>query len=230
MPRRHRVLPRKLPKQHRARDTVDTILAATAHTLVRHGYEGASTNRIAERAGVSIGSVYQYYPSKDALVAAVQERHVRGMLATTERELERLAARPLREAAREMVRAMIAAHAVEPALHRVLMEQTPRVGRDRAATLEHRFEELVLTYLQQHRDAIRPKNLSLAAFIVVQVTEALTHAAVLDRPDLLTSDAFVDEVAELLVRYIARDASPLSPRGTSSTAKVRRKGIVRSQI
>ncbi len=173
---------------------------------MRHGFEGASTNRIAARAGVSIGSLYQYYPSKEALVSAVQERHVADMLGTMERALGRLLTRPIRSAAREMVRAMIAAHAVDPALHRVLMEQAPRVvPTDRAAELERRFEALVLTYLGAHRGAVRPRNLPLAAFVVVHVTEALAHAAVLDRPDVFASDAFVDEVTELLVRYVAAD-------------------------
>lgn len=206
MPRRRSILPRKLPKQDRGRATVDAILGATAHVLVRHGFEGASTNRIAVRAGVSIGSLYQYFPSKEALVSAVQEQHVADMLGTMERDFDRLRATPLREAAREMVRSMIAAHAVDPALHRVLMEQAPRVvPTNRGVDLERRFEALVRTYLEAHRATIRPRNLPLAAFVVVRITEALAHAAVLDRPDVLTSDAFVDEVTEVLVRYLAAD-------------------------
>jgi hypothetical protein len=138
----------------------------------------------------------------------VQERHVADMLATIERDIDRLLASPLRDAVRAMVRAMVAAHTVDPALHRVLMEQAPRVvPMDRAVDLERRFEALVLAYLEAHRDAVRPRNLGLAAFVVVQVTEALAHAAVLDRPDVLASDELVDEMTELVVRYVSAGSS-----------------------
>src|SRR5437870_12652127 len=80
MHRRWRTHPRKLPKQERAKATVEAILAATAHILVREGFDAASTNRIADEAGVSVGSLYQYFPSKQAIVSALLERHVHRML------------------------------------------------------------------------------------------------------------------------------------------------------
>ena len=66
-----RVNPRKSASQERSRLTVQAILDATARILVREGFDKASTNRIAEVAGVSIGSLYQYFPSKEAIVAAL---------------------------------------------------------------------------------------------------------------------------------------------------------------
>src|SRR5262244_4119896 len=68
--------PRKQASQERSRATVDALIEATARLLVREGFDKASTNRIAQEAGVSIGSLYQYYPSKEALVAALLERHI----------------------------------------------------------------------------------------------------------------------------------------------------------
>lgn len=203
MPRRQSNLPRKRPKQDRGQATVDALLSATAHILIRYGFDGASTNRIAARAGVSIGSLYQFFPSKEALVAAVQERHVAQMMEALERDLDRLLALPLREAVREMFRALIAAHGVDPALHRVLMEQSPHVvPRSRAGHLEQRFLSFAQVYLEAHRDRVRPADLPLAAFVVVQVAESMAHAAVLHRPEFLASDAYVNEVTELLVRYL----------------------------
>ncbi|NUR10624.1 MAG: helix-turn-helix transcriptional regulator, partial [Bradyrhizobium sp.] len=67
--------PRKSALQARSRATVDALVEATARILVRDGFEKASTNRIADMAGVSVGSLYQYFPSKEALVAAVIDRH-----------------------------------------------------------------------------------------------------------------------------------------------------------
>ncbi|TIT73203.1 MAG: helix-turn-helix transcriptional regulator, partial [Mesorhizobium sp.] len=67
--------PRKNASQERSRATMDALIEATARILVRDGFDKASTNRIAEEAGVSVGSLYQYYPGKEALVAAVIDRH-----------------------------------------------------------------------------------------------------------------------------------------------------------
>jgi len=67
--------PRKTPRQERSRLTVDAILMAAAHILKTEGPERATTNRIAEKAGVSIGSLYQYFPNKEAIVALLRERH-----------------------------------------------------------------------------------------------------------------------------------------------------------
>src|SRR5438067_589446 len=85
--KRPRTNPRKQPTQARARATVDAILAATEKVLIKYGYEGASTNRVAQAAGVSIGSLYQYFPSKESLVVAVMERHGEHLAQTMEEEL-----------------------------------------------------------------------------------------------------------------------------------------------
>src|SRR5579859_209108 len=70
-----RTTSRKTPNQERAKVTVDSILEATSRILVRDGVSAASTNRIAKEAGVCIGSLYQYFPSKEALIAALVDRH-----------------------------------------------------------------------------------------------------------------------------------------------------------
>ena len=66
--------PRKAATQERATRTIDTILEGAAHILERLGFEGYTTNAIAQRAGVSIGSLYQYFPNKDAITMALIER------------------------------------------------------------------------------------------------------------------------------------------------------------
>jgi AcrR family transcriptional regulator len=70
------VNPRKNPKQERSQTLVGAVLEASARILDLNGYARLTTNKVAELAGVSIGSLYQYFPGKDALMAAVLERHV----------------------------------------------------------------------------------------------------------------------------------------------------------
>jgi AcrR family transcriptional regulator len=197
---------RKSASQMRSRLTVDTLLEATARVLVKEGYDRASTNKIAAAAGVSIGSLYQYFPGKEALVAAVIDRHMNEIMQVTRNALVKVAARPLEAAARELVSAGIDAHRVDPALHRVLAEQVPLVGRlENIEAIERDTYALVRGYLDAHRDEIGVADLDVAAFVCVTAVEALTHAAVLRRPEILTGEnveRFVDNVTRLVVHYL----------------------------
>ena len=154
MPPRTRTVPRKMPKQQRSKETVDVILAATARVLVKEGFDRASTNRIADAAGVSIGSLYQYFPSKEALVAALVERHIETMSeALAGGDGARWPTRRWPSAVRRMVTLMLDAHAIEPELHRVLNEQVPRVGRlHRVHEVEARMQRLARAYFERRRE------------------------------------------------------------------------------
>lgn len=200
------VHPRKKASQERSRATVDALIEATARVLVREGFERASTNRIAAEAGASIGSLYQYFPTKEALVAAVIERHKNDMMEVLRRALVRVAGMPLEQGVRELVALMIDAHRVDPELHRVLVEQIPRIGRlAEVEGFDREVRELVRAYLEAHRAELRALDLDLAAFVCVSSVETLAHEAVLHNPALLANrkvKAFTDEVTLLVIRYL----------------------------
>jgi AcrR family transcriptional regulator len=208
--------PRKIASQKRSRATVDMLVEATARILVKEGYDRASTNRIAAAAGVSIGSLYQYFPSKEALVAAVIERHAQQLSQVGRDAFLRAATRPVEIVVRELVAAGIDAHRVDPKLHRVLDEEVPRVARrpDTDAVVRDACA-LFRVYLEAHRSEIDVADLDLASFILITTVEALTHAAVLHRRDILADEKkaveFTDEVARLALRYL-RTPSPLRQR------------------
>jgi AcrR family transcriptional regulator len=198
--------PRKRAGQARSRATVEALVEATARILVRDGFDKASTNRIAREAGVSIGSLYQYYPSKEALVAAVAERHAQDLMAVVRAALASVEAQPIDQGVRALVAAAIAAHRVDPALHRVLAEQTPHIGAIQdVGAFNRETAGLFRAYLERHGEELRALDLDMAAFVCVTAIEALTHSAVLHRSDLLTEAAaekLVDEAARLVLRYL----------------------------
>jgi AcrR family transcriptional regulator len=195
MIRRPQKSPRKIASQRRSRATVDTLVEATARILVKEGYDRASTNRIAAAAGVSIGSLYQYYPSKEALVAAVIDRHAQQLSQVGRGAFLRAASRPVEIAVRELVAAGIDAHRVDPKLHCVLDEEVPRVARrqDTDAVVRDACA-LFRTYLEAHRSEVDVPDLDLASFILITAVEALTHAAVLHRPDILADERKAGEL------------------------------------
>jgi len=203
VPPKLRTVPRKVPRQDRSRATVDAILEAAARVLVKEGFERTTTNRVALAAGVSVGSLYQYFPSKEALVAALIERHNQEMQMAVLAELHRVRTLPLEQAARAMVELCVQAHAVEPELHRVLMEQVPRHGRlAKLGEFELRIQDLIVTYLEEHRAQLRVADLKLAAFLAAASVEAMTHGVVLYHPERLRDPAFLDEATAMVVRYL----------------------------
>jgi AcrR family transcriptional regulator len=206
MARRPLTKPRKVASQERARATVEALVEATARILVKEGFDKASTNHIAEVAGVSIGSLYQYFPSKEALVAAVIERHQEEIMQSIRGELADVLVQPVGKAVRQLVAAAVKAHRVDPVLHRVLAEQIPRVGKlEKLETFNRENHTLFRKYLESRRDELCVDDLELASFVCVTSIEALTHNAVLHYSKVLSDDmmdALVDEGARLVTGYL----------------------------
>jgi AcrR family transcriptional regulator len=203
MPRKHSTNPRKLPQQDRSRMTVEAILEATTHILTEEGYEKANTNRIAERAGISIGSLYQYFPNKESLMAALMERHSDEIAELVESKLKDLFDAPLETAIPELVKAVIAAHAINPRLHQVLNEEIPRSERlQQMQKADERIARLLKAYLLRWSDYIHFQNLEMTVFILSRTVESLCHSAVIEHPDFVSNNRFEEEVSNLLLLYL----------------------------
>lgn len=203
MPREILTAPRKMPKQGRSKLTVDAILTATAHILIEEGYEAANTNRIAELAGVSIGSLYQYFPNKEALITSLAISHANEMAEMVESNLQDLSDAPMSIVFSEMVKACIAAHAVNPKLHKILNEQTSRLGKIvEIENSERRIGSLLKGYLEKWRSHIKAKDLDLTVFILVHTVESLTHAALIEHPELFSHQKLEREIISLSLSYL----------------------------
>ncbi len=205
MPRKPPTKPRKQPQQSRSAQTVEAILTAAARILVRDGYADTSTNRIAELAGVSIGSLYEYFPNKDAILATLRQRQHDRMQGVMSAALARVLELPLGTAVRKTIEVMVEAHSVDPALQVALMWQVPDHVSGPSHSVEHQFFELTKTYLEGHREEVRPRDLELAAFFSVQTVQSLTHAAWIAFPERLRNGRLTDELTDLILRYLAKD-------------------------
>jgi|SRR5665213_603504 len=202
-----RLRPRKLPRQPRSEATVEAILQAAAQVFERHGYAAGTTNRIAERAGVSIGSVYQYFPNKDAILVALARQHIAEGTVALQPHLQRLSAgASFEEVLPGIVEAMVALHALAPRLHRVLFEETklPTTLRVELEDLEGQLVELAAQAMQakQGNSSADPR---LRARIVIGAIEGLTHRLVLTPPPGVSSREIAGEITELVRRYALSD-------------------------
>ncbi len=203
---RHR--PRKLPAQRRAVATVSAILEATARVLVARGYAGLTTNRVAERAGVSVGTLYEYFPGKEALVASVVEQHVaHAEVVFAQRAVALAIAAPTLSPianARALASVMVELHEEDPRLHRVLTEEVPLTAEARARirSIEERMVDLLAAGIAA--DArITAKDPHLAARMVVGLLEGATHRWATDRQGTpIPRDALVEELATMIAAYL----------------------------
>lgn len=208
MARRPLTKPRKHATQQRSRATVDALVEATARLLAREGFEKATTNRIADVAGVSIGSLYQYFPSKEALVAAVMVRESEETMRVVRDAIADVATLSLEEAVRRLVAVAIEAHQVDPNLHRVLSEEIPRTGSlEGVQAFNREIYTLFRRYMESHGAEIRRIDPEVAAFVCVTSIEAIAHTAVLHHHERVTGEGtktLIDEATHLIVGYLRR--------------------------
>lgn len=196
--------PRKAPRQARAKATVEAILEATAHILVDEGVERLSTNRVAQVAGVSIGSLYQYFPNKEALVLALLERHVSKMLGLLSKHATELIGAPMEDAVTSYVRVVLETHQIAPRLHHVLTLQAIDLDLSALADWEAQARKMVQGYLETRRDDIVPDDLEMAAFVLVHSVEAVVHRAIIKEDDVsaIPWDRLEKELKALILRYL----------------------------
>ncbi|MGE5450560.1 MAG: TetR/AcrR family transcriptional regulator [Acidobacteriota bacterium] len=203
MTARHPPPPRKQPRQGRSMVTVQAILDATAHILVSDGYAALNTNRVAERAGVSIGSLYQYFPNKAALIAAVRQRHAD----QTRQQLIALALTaadlPLRQAVPRLIDAVMAAHRIDPRLHQVLEKEVPRQFQSWDVTEDEiELRTLLQSLLQRHRDQVIVPDLTLASLVLVRMVDALVHLPLIEDPMGVPAAQVEQEISTVVLRYL----------------------------
>jgi AcrR family transcriptional regulator len=201
-----RLRPRKSPRQARAKELVAAVLEAGSRILISRGYEKLSMQQVAKVAGVSPGSLYQYFPDKASLVAALVE-------AQSERELAFHLARfstlkpdaTLAEALEHVVRSIVAFQEAEGPLMRRTLEAMAFLGR--YPSLAARVNEAVKFLrglLEAHRGAIAVSDLDLATHVLTNAMHGLTHDGVLPRPVTLDDETLVREVMRLCIGYLGR--------------------------
>ena len=208
--RKQRLNPRKQPVQHRSKATVDIVLVAAAQVFEAHGYAAGTTNRIAERAGVSIGTLYQYFPSKEAIAVALLERHI----ADTDHRLHEwvghmvVEQHSLSEALHDYVTGMLEMHSRQPRLQHILLEETPLPERVHQVLLEaERHAAKTVAGLLRLYPEVRQTGLEHTCFLVVQSVESLTHRFAAHPDDqFIPRTTFVDEVVTMLVAYLTCEA------------------------
>jgi AcrR family transcriptional regulator len=163
-----------MPKQARSLETVKVIVEAAARILEQDGPDGFSTNAVAERAGVSIGSLYQYFPCKEALIGALIVRETSLLIG----DAEVAAAEPSGAAAiSALIDACIAHQFRRPSLARLLDFEEARLPFDAAtAQVNERFRA-ILTSVMLRPDLLGQAGGDAAARDVMAIIKGMVDTA-----------------------------------------------------
>lgn len=179
-PRKHR---RRRPRQARSKETVDAILTATAQVLTAVGFGGLTTRAIADRAGVSVGSLYQYFASKEAVVRALAEAQRAEVLAAVHEAMDGTDGMTLAERTPALVEALLRAKTRDPELNAQLSAAMLQIDGPCFLTKDTEpFRLLVRDTLEVHAGEIAVDDPELASFVIVRALEGVLSGAAAGEP------------------------------------------------
>jgi len=204
-----RVMARKTPRQERSKVMVEAILEAAAQIFAELGYARATTNKIAERAGVSVGSLYQYFPNKDSLISSLHEVHHAKIHEVAGNALRRFGdhSMGLEDGLRLFLDELNEVHEADPTLTKALSREVMRESEvdDKSHANEDEAEKInQLAMLLFNRPDVRDGDPALISAIMGQVISHLTRWLLHDAPPSLDRDALREETVQLLLRYLKK--------------------------
>jgi AcrR family transcriptional regulator len=194
--------PRKTPIQARSAVTVDAISEAAIQVLLSHGAERFTTTRVAERAGVSVGTLYQYYPNKQSLLFAVLELHLNHVAATVQAACERACHKPLAQMMREMVEAFVDAKMERADISVALYRVSADVGGPALIKrFSQRTRKAIEAMLQTAPDAKSPPE-TLAIDIMLAAVAGVMRSLLETRPAPATVRRLREQLVLLCQSYM----------------------------
>ena len=198
--------PRKQPRQSRSLMTVEDILEAAAQLLVAEGRDALTTTRVAERAGVSVGTLYQYFADLDTLLAKLVEQHLQRERDAMTAALHAGSSMPLPQLLDRLVDAFTGVFAEHPELSGALYSEIRRASwRPELDELGQDTTHVIAHLLHQRADEVRVSDPSLAAFVLVNAIDALVQRAAAQRPEDVRSGAVAREAKQTARRYLLVD-------------------------
>jgi len=191
---------RKAPRQQRSQATVDAVLEAATRVLGNRGWAHFTTNEVAEVAGVSIGSLYQYFPNKLALAEAIRQRHLDAVLAALSAAgvLDKTSA--LAERVARLIDGVIAAHSVNQALHRIFLDEVPLAPRASYQEFETEYQRHYQAVIAASSGKRKEARDGMAARVLAGAVEGVVHSAA--RRGELGSPALKTELNDLVCAYL----------------------------
>ena len=201
--------PRKIPVQERSMRTWRFILEAAAQVFAEHGYEGTSTNLIAERAGFSVGTIYEYFPNKDVLLSELQSHWSDVCWDYLQNLPEEDSTLPLEQRIRSMFEVWVSVLNLNRVLYSALLDDLPTRGNKWKA--DERFNERVTITqreLANYVDQLRVTDIALTCEILIRGVQAYLNHLVVTDPEKLDDPRLVDDLTHQFCEFVLLPKGP----------------------
>ncbi|MDF2466899.1 MAG: TetR family transcriptional regulator [Ramlibacter sp.] len=200
---------RKKPQQARSRAMVDTLIEATSRVIAQRGLDGTTTPAIAEAAGVSVGSLYQYFDGKDALIAALLEKLVGDLTRLLDTQAQQAATMSLRDTVKISIQLTLTFMHSNEGLYLELARNWHRLPVDRVAdVLEQYFLETGRLYFLQHQLEYPIRDLPVRLFITYNSTLFTLMRLMSHKGAHLRQEEVVDGLTDMITSYLERGVQP----------------------
>lgn len=206
---RNSLTPRKWPLQARSNITVKVLFDATIQVLTQVGVERLTTTRVAERAGVSIGTLYQYFPNKQALLAAVLERHLLAVVERTEAACQASHGGTVEQMAGAVVEAFVSAKFADPDASRELYAVAPAVGGEELVVRLTQRVQLVICEMLATASDRRFDQLPAVSYVLSTTLIGPVQGLLVARADPAMVDVIRAHLIALVAGYLAAVGSRL---------------------
>ncbi|NVB80911.1 MAG: TetR/AcrR family transcriptional regulator [Kofleriaceae bacterium] len=200
-----RTAPRKQPSQARSQATVDAIVTAAERILEERGLDTLTTARVAEVAGVSVGTLYQYFPSKEAILAVLGERNQTETLQIVERVLAASRSAPLADAIRVVVRALVSYFRTDRGTLQNTLTAARPSAMDAGAFVRMHMQALasvLASHLQARKEELRVDDCETAAFLLISAADGVAQALAHTDVDEAKAERVIAEGSDVIVRYL----------------------------
>ena len=198
----HSFKPRKQPVQARSEATVSALFDASIQVLLAVGYRRFTTTRVAERAGVSVGSLYQYFPNRQALITSVIERYLEGLRATIEQHCRDLRGSRLDQLVGGLVDAVIAAKWEHIEVSRALHEPFADIGGTQLVNASAvKTAGSIAEVLRSCADASF-RDVDRLALLIVISCSSLLQAAITDQTGAIGREALRAHMRAMVLGYL----------------------------
>ena len=190
------------PRQQRAKQTVNNILDAATLLIQEEGLEQLTTNKLADRSGVNIASIYQYFPNKESIVAAVVEKHVGFATIMLNKELENASDLSIKEAAYQLILSGIRLFEMSDGLIVEMLSSMPNLTNIPGLKMvEFQIMEGCRRFLMKRRDELDVKDLDTAIYVATNSALLVMAKYLFDPPAHLTNEAVAEEIATMITKY-----------------------------
>ena len=195
--------PRKYPSQIRSKVTVDSIVVAASEILIKLGYEKSTTQRIAERAGVSVGTLYQYFPNKKSIFTELQRYYADKLYEHLEKLLEPCRELPLIEAISLFVEGFIG-HIKEnlEIWHVLLGYRDQFLPEEERVNRNKRLQGLLIQNMSLREEPFRITDIEMSSLLMISMCESMAHSVITQYPDKLNNGSLEKELKSLLSSYL----------------------------